>query len=155
MQNVTSTESSISSPLTICNLHILLFENFTILAAVLDIAFTWNARCTMDSSQIQKNVLKMVVAVIWTIVLPIFYASSRKKYTCYSSQYGSWLGEWCYSSYMVAVALYLLTNALDMVLFLVPAVGRYIETSNYRVCTILSWWTQVVFLLITFFYARP
>lgn len=131
----------------------LLFANLTTFAAVLDIAFTWNARCTMDSSQLQKNVLKMVVAVIWTIILPILYASSRKKYTCYySSDYGSWLGEWCYSSYMVAVAIYLLMNALDMVLFLVPAVGRYIETSNYRICTILSWWTQVVSsTLITFF----
>ncbi|VFQ62052.1 unnamed protein product [Cuscuta campestris] len=55
---------------------------------------------------------------------------------------GSWLGEWCYSSYMVAVALYLMTNAVDMILFLVPVLGKYIETSNSRVCIILSWWTQ-------------
>ncbi|KAK2980586.1 hypothetical protein RJ640_000181, partial [Escallonia rubra] len=112
------------------------------LAAILDIVFTWKARCTMDSTRSKKYVLKVVVAVIWTIVLPVLYASSRKKYTCYSTQKGSWLGEWCYSSYMVAVAFYLLTNSVNMVLFFVPAVGRYIETSNFRICTFLYWWSQ-------------
>lgn len=97
----------------------------------------------MDPHHRRKDVIKILVAMIWTIVLPIFYSSSRKKYTCYSTQEGRWLGEWCYSSYMVAVALYLITNGVNMVLFLVPAVGKYIETSNTRICTVLSWWTQV------------
>lgn len=114
-----------------------------ILAAILDIIFTWKARCTVDPNQTLKHVLRVVVAMMWTIILPIYYASSRRKYTCYSTQSGSWLGEWCYSSYMVAVAFYLMTNAIDMVLFFVPVVGKYIETSNYRICMFLSWWTQV------------
>ncbi|XP_057461314.1 putative callose synthase 8 [Actinidia eriantha] len=113
-----------------------------LIQAILDIAFMWKARCTMDFSQILKHVLKVAVAVIWTIVLPVCYAGSRRKYTCYSTEYDTWLGEWCYSSYMVAVAFYLMTNAVHMVLFLVPAVGRYIETSNCRMCTIFSLWTQ-------------
>ncbi|KAM3395924.1 putative callose synthase 8 isoform X1 [Capsicum galapagoense] len=109
---------------------------------ILDIVFTWKARCTIDPNQTLKHVLRVVVAMMWTIILPIYYASSRKKYTCYSTQNGSWLGEWCYSSYMVAVAFYLMTNAVDMVLFFVPVAGKYIETSNYRICMFLSWWTQ-------------
>lgn len=113
------------------------------MTAILDIAFTW--KCSMDSSQILKHGLKVASAVIWIIVLPVCYARSRRKYTCYSTPYGTWLGEWCYSPYMVAVAFYLMTNAVHMVLFLVPAVGRYIETSNFRMCAILSWWTQVRF----------
>ncbi|KAI8557989.1 hypothetical protein RHMOL_Rhmol04G0054100 [Rhododendron molle] len=113
-----------------------------LIQAILDIAFTWKASCSMDSSQILKHGLKVVAAVIWIIVLPVCYAGSRRKYTCYSTAYGTWLGEWCYSPYMVAVAFYLMTNAIHMVLFLVPAVGRYIETSNFRICAILSWWTQ-------------
>ena len=125
-------------------------KSFSI-AAILDIAFMWKTRCTMDFSQILKHVLKVAVAVIWTIVLPVCYAGSRRKYTCYSTEYDTWLGEWCYSSYMVAVAFYLMTNAVHMVLFLVPAVGRYIETSNCRMCTIFSLWTQVRFLLATTF----
>ncbi|KAK9269020.1 hypothetical protein L1049_000788 [Liquidambar formosana] len=113
-----------------------------LIQAILDIAFTWKARHTMDFSQVVKHVLKLVVAVIWTIVLPVCYTNYRRKYTCYSTRYGSWLGEWCFSSYMVAVAFYLMTNAVEMVLFFVPAVSKYIEISNWRICTILFWWTQ-------------
>ncbi|CAA3027502.1 callose synthase 8 [Olea europaea subsp. europaea] len=113
-----------------------------LIQAILDIAFTWKARHTMDSAQRTKNVVKVVLAMIWTIILPVLYSRYRRKYTCYSTQNGSWLGEWCYSSYMVAVAFYLITNAVNMVLFLVPVVGKYIETSNTRICAIFSLWTQ-------------
>ncbi|XP_050370862.1 putative callose synthase 8 isoform X1 [Argentina anserina] len=110
--------------------------------AILDIAFTWKVRQTLDFSAKVKHVMKLGVAVIWTIVLPVYYSNSRRKYTCYSTTYGSWLQEWCFSSFMVAVAIYLMTNAVEIVLFFVPAVRKYIEISNYRICTILSWWTQ-------------
>ncbi|CDP06081.1 unnamed protein product [Coffea canephora] len=113
-----------------------------LIRAILDIVFTWKARNTIDSYKIRRNVLKVLVPMIWTITLPIYYINHRGKYTCYSTQSQSWLGEWCYSSYMVAVAFYLMTNAFDMVLFLVPVVGKYIETSNSRICTMLSWWRQ-------------
>ncbi|KVH93114.1 Callose synthase [Cynara cardunculus var. scolymus] len=96
----------------------------------------------MDHSRARKHTLKVVIAAIWTIVLPIFYSKTRRKYTCYSSQYRSWLGEWCYSSYMLVVAFYLMSNAVNMILFSVPAIGRYIETSNSKISSILSWWTQ-------------
>ncbi|KAM3732281.1 hypothetical protein ACB098_11G048200 [Castanea mollissima] len=113
-----------------------------LIQAILDITCTWKARGTMGFSQKRKHVMKMAVALIWTLILPLCYAKSRRKYTCYSTQYGSWLGEWCFSSYMVAVAIYLTTNAVDMVLFFVPAVSKYIEVSNYRIWTVLRWWTQ-------------
>ncbi|KAE8124605.1 hypothetical protein FH972_019472 [Carpinus fangiana] len=113
-----------------------------LIQAILDIAFTWKARGAMEFSQKMKHVMKMAIALIWTIILPVCYAKSRRKYTCYSSKYGSWVGEWCFSSYMVAVAIYLMTNAVDLVLFFVPAVSKYIEISNCRIWTVLSWWTQ-------------
>ncbi|KAG2676273.1 hypothetical protein I3760_12G045500 [Carya illinoinensis] len=113
-----------------------------LIQAILDIAFTWKARGTMEFSQKMKLLMRMAVAVIWTIVLPVCYAKSRRKYTCYSAQYGSWLGEWCFSSYMVAAAIYLITNAVDTVLFFVPVVSKYIEVSHWRIWIILSWWTQ-------------
>ena len=47
-----------------------------------------------------------------------------------------------FSSYMIAVGDYLVPNALEMVLFFVPAVRKYIEISNWRIFTIFSW-TQV------------
>ncbi|KAI3789511.1 hypothetical protein L2E82_02310 [Cichorium intybus] len=109
--------------------------------AVLDIVFTWKARSMMDESRARKHSLKVVIAAMWTILLPIFYSKFRRKYTCYSPQNG-WFGEWCYSSYMLVVGFYLMSNAVNMILFSVPAIGRYIETSNSRLSSILSWWTQ-------------
>jgi callose synthase len=113
------------------------------IAAILDIAFTWKVRQTLDFSAKVKHIMKLGVAMIWTIILPVYYANSRRKYTCYPATYGSWLQEWCFSSFMVAVAIYLMTNGVEMVLFLVPSVRKYMEISNHRICTILSWWTQV------------
>lgn len=111
-------------------------------AAVLDVVFTWKARNTMNITEKRKYLLKVIVAVIWTIILPVYYTHTRRKYTCSSKKFGSW--QLCYSSYMVAVLSYLMTNAIEMVLFFVPAISRYIETSNFRICTFLSWWTQVL-----------
>ncbi|XP_039040472.1 putative callose synthase 8 isoform X1 [Hibiscus syriacus] len=113
-----------------------------LIQAILEIIFTWKARNTMELSQKRIQVLRLGSAVIWTVVLPVIYAHSRRKYTCYSTQYESWLGQWCYSSYMVAVVIYLMINAVDLVLFFVPAVSKYIEISNWRICKTLCRWAQ-------------
>ncbi|XP_012074237.1 putative callose synthase 8 isoform X2 [Jatropha curcas] len=113
-----------------------------LMQAILDILFTWRARLKMDICRKRKQVLKLVVAIIWTIVLPVCYAKSKRKNTCYSTQYGSWLGQLCFSSYMVAVAIYLMTNAVEMVLFFFPVINKYIEISDIHIFKILSWWTQ-------------
>ncbi|XP_038691552.1 putative callose synthase 8 isoform X2 [Tripterygium wilfordii] len=112
-----------------------------LIRAILDIAFAWKARCTMELSQRRKYVLRLVFAVIWVVVLPSCYAKSRRKY-CFSTQYVSWLQEWCISSYMVAVAIYLSNNAVEVVLFFVPIVWKFIEVSNCRICTFFSFWAQ-------------
>ncbi|XLT10271.1 hypothetical protein HN51_056064, partial [Arachis hypogaea] len=81
--------------------------------------------------------------LIWTIVVPVCYANSRRKYTCYSTKYGTLVEEWCFTSYMVAAAIYLTSNAVNVVLYLVPAFSKYMEVSNNKICKVLSWWTQV------------
>ncbi|KAK9204378.1 hypothetical protein WN943_014638 [Citrus x changshan-huyou] len=86
-----------------------------LIQAIFDIAFTWKARRTMESSRKRKYMFKLFVAVIWTIVLPVLYA----------------------------ITIYLMTNAIELVLFFVPTIGKYIEISNWRICTMLSWWTQI------------
>ncbi|KAJ8755066.1 hypothetical protein K2173_016646 [Erythroxylum novogranatense] len=113
-----------------------------LMQAILDIVFTWKARLTMDIFEKRKQVLKLVVAVIWTVILPIYYVKTRRKYTCYSTKPGSWQGELCLSSFMIAVSVYLILDAVEMVLFFVPVVSKYIETSNWHMLKILSWWTQ-------------
>ncbi|KAH9779598.1 putative callose synthase 8 [Citrus sinensis] len=86
-----------------------------LIQAIFDIAFTWKARRTMESSRKRKYMFKLFVAVIWTIVLPVLYA----------------------------ITIYLMSNAIELVLFFVPTIGKYIEISNWRICTMLSWWTQI------------
>ncbi|OWM88549.1 hypothetical protein CDL15_Pgr002316 [Punica granatum] len=114
-----------------------------LIQAILDIIFTWKARTTMNSSQKRRQYLNLGVAVIWTIILPTCYATSRRKYTCYSMKSrASWLEELCISPYMVAVAIYLTSSAIKMVLFFVPSVSKYIEVSNWRLCMLLSWWVK-------------
>ncbi|XLS92206.1 hypothetical protein HN51_068214, partial [Arachis hypogaea] len=105
--------------------------------------FTWKARYTMEYSQKVKLLMKLIFALIWTIVLPVCYANSRRKYTCYSTKYGTLVEKWCFTSYMVAAAIYLTSNAVNVVLYLVPAFSKYIEVSNNKICKVLSWWTQV------------
>lgn len=126
-----------------------------LMTAILDIALLWKARHTMEYSQKVKLVTKLVLAIIWTIVLPVCYANSRRKYTCYSTKYGSLIEEWCFTSYMVAAAIYLTTNAVQVVLFFVPAVAKYIEVSNYKICRLLSWWTQVSSSYILLYFRTP
>ncbi|KAE8668879.1 hypothetical protein F3Y22_tig00112285pilonHSYRG00625 [Hibiscus syriacus] len=65
-----------------------------LIQAILEIIFTWKARNTTELSQKRIQVLRLGSAVIWTIVLPVIYAHSRTKYTCYSTHYESWLGKW-------------------------------------------------------------
>ncbi|CAL5187239.1 unnamed protein product [Lathyrus oleraceus] len=113
-----------------------------LIQAISDIAFTWKTRYTMEHSQKVKHMVKLVFAIIWNIILPVCYANSRRKYTCYSTKYGSLVEEWCFTSYMVASAIYLTSNAAEVMLFFVPAMGKYIEVSNNKICRVLAWWIQ-------------
>jgi callose synthase len=97
--------------------------------------------------------VKLAFANIWNIILPVCYANSRRKYCClskkkrrkycYYNKYGSLIQEWCFTSYMVAAAIYLTSNAAEVVLFFVPAIRKYIEVSNNKICKVLAWWIQV------------
>lgn len=109
-------------------------------AVVMDIIFSWKARHTMSYSHKLRHGVKLLAACIWTATLPASYNISKKYPVCSAKNV---IGRLCLSQYMVVVAVYLTTNVIGMALFLVPAVRRYIETSNFCVCKILSWWCQV------------
>jgi callose synthase len=81
--------------------------------------------------------VKLAFANIWNIILPVCYANSRRKY-CYYNKYGSLIQEWCFTSYMVAAAIYLTSNAAEVVLFFVPAIRKYIEVSNNKIYKVLA-----------------
>ncbi|KAG9444221.1 hypothetical protein H6P81_015561 [Aristolochia fimbriata] len=115
---------------------------YRLVQASLDIAFAWKAKNTMNFYKKLRYVLKLLTAAIWAITLPVYYANSRQKPTCATKLYWKGAGEWCITSYMVTVAIYLTSNAISLVLFLVPAISSYIETSDWKIFTILSWWSQ-------------
>ncbi|KAK9085808.1 hypothetical protein Sjap_026219 [Stephania japonica] len=110
--------------------------------ASFDIAFTWKARRTMEFYEILRYALKPIIAGLWTIILSVYYAASKRNSSCAVKKYQKGIGEWCLSSYMVAVTIYMASNAIGLVLFLVPALRRYIETSNSKAWTVLCWWAQ-------------
>ncbi|XP_012703765.1 putative callose synthase 8 isoform X3 [Setaria italica] len=113
-----------------------------VIQVILDIAFSWRTKRTMRFDQILRFTLKLSLAVAWAIILPIFYASSQNYKACSAKQSKTFLGMFCLSKYMVVVALYLASNVIGMALFFVPAVTNYIETSTWRICSMLSWWCQ-------------
>ncbi|KAL0743640.1 hypothetical protein Bca4012_085153 [Brassica carinata] len=144
----------VGSPLQIFNANI--FEDvmsifitsafLKLIKGILDIIFKWKTRTTMPINEKKKQLVKLGFAAMWTIILPVLYSHSRRKYICYFASYKTWLGEWCFSPYMVAVTIYLTGSAVELVLFFVPAISKYIETSNHRFFKTLYWWGQVYFM---------
>ncbi|MQM06168.1 hypothetical protein Taro_038982 [Colocasia esculenta] len=114
-----------------------------LMTVILDIICVWKTRQTMSISQMLRIVMKMTVAIIWMITLPIYYARSRQNSFCSSNQNWNQFGRQCLPEYMTAVIVYLMSSAIEMALFFVPAVRNYIETSDWTICAMLSWWSQI------------
>ncbi|CAN6446403.1 unnamed protein product [Victoria cruziana] len=113
------------------------------LRAILDIVFTWKARKTMSSSQKLRLVLKLVAAIIWVILLSLYYAFPRHSSLCFSSIFGNRASQWsCLSPYTLTIIIYMTPNAIGIILFFLPALASCIETSTWKIFAILSWWAQ-------------
>ncbi|KAM0939500.1 putative 1,3-beta-glucan synthase [Dioscorea sansibarensis] len=102
----------------------------------LDIIFTWKTWKTMSFTQKLRFAVKFVIAAAWTITLPVSYASSTRN--CSETSFD----DFCLSTYVITVGIYLASNVIGSAFFLVPAVTNYIETSNWCVCKFLSWYAQ-------------
>ncbi|XP_057838272.1 callose synthase 3 isoform X2 [Cryptomeria japonica] len=114
------------------------------LQAILDVIFSWKARRTMKFTDTLRYFLKVVVAAGWMIILPVSYAHTWDNPTGIIKTVKGWLGhKWeSPSLYVSAVVLYLAPNALGMVYFLFPWLRRKIESTNWKIVTILMWWAQ-------------
>jgi len=113
------------------------------LQAILDIIFSWKARKSMKSREIVRYILKAVVAAAWVIILPACYVHTWENPTGLVKTVQNWASGWNFPSlYILAVVIYLLPNALAAVLFMFPMLKRYIERSNWCICTTLTWWQQ-------------
>lgn len=113
---------------------------------MLDIIFNWKARRRMSYYAKLRYVLKVVLAAVWVIILPVTYAYSWKNPTGLARAIKDWLGDGQNqpSLYILALVLYLSPNMLAILLFLFPFLRRFLEHSNYKIVTLLMWWSQVI-----------
>ncbi|CAA6671267.1 unnamed protein product [Spirodela intermedia] len=89
-----------------------------------------------------RSCVEIFGCTIWVITLPVYYVKSRQDSFCSADEDWSQFGRQCLPQYMVAVAIYMTTNAIEMALFFLPSVGSFIETSDWRIFGILFWWAQ-------------
>eukprot|EP00249_Psilotum_nudum_P020969 c27917_g2_i1 orf=518-4456(+) len=115
-----------------------------LLQAILDIAFMFKAYRSMKFTDVLRYILKVLVAVAWVIILPVCYAHTWENPTGLIGTVKGWLGHrWKSPSlYVSAVVIYLIPNALGIILFLLPMLRRWIEQSNWRIVQLLLWWSQ-------------
>lgn len=113
-------------------------------AAVLDIVLTFNAWRSLKYTQTLRYLLKLAVAVFWLVVMPVAYSRSVQNPSGIIRFFNSLGGDWqTQSLYYYCVAIYLIPNIFSAILFLLPCVRRSIERSNWRIISILMWWSQV------------
>ncbi|WOK98407.1 callose synthase 3-like [Canna indica] len=112
--------------------------------AVLDVIFGWKARRRMSFPVKLRYILKVISSAAWVIVLSVTYAYSFKKPTGLARTIKGWLGDGQNqpSLYILAVVIYLSPNMLAALLFLFPFLRRFLESSNYKIITLLMWWSQ-------------
>ncbi|XP_058098220.1 callose synthase 3-like isoform X2 [Magnolia sinica] len=112
--------------------------------AVLDIILSWKARRSMSFPVKLRYILKVVSSAAWVIVLPVTYAYTWENPSGLAMTIKRWIGNSnsAPSLYILAVVIYLSPNMLAILLFLLPFLRRHLERSNYRIITLMMWWSQ-------------
>lgn len=120
--------------------------------AALDIILTFNAWKNFKLSQILRYLLKLAVAAMWAVLLPIAYAKSVQRPSGVVKFFSTWTGDWKDKSfYNYAVSFYVSPNILAAFLFLVPPFRRVMECSDMRVIKLIMWWAQASLKLSLWF----
>ena len=116
-----------------------------IFAAVLDIILSFKARRSMSFLVKLRYILKVISAAAWVIILPVTYAYTWENPTGLAKAIKSWVGNGQNqpSYYILAVVVYLSPNLLAALLFVFPLLRRFLERSNYKIVTLMMWWSQV------------
>ncbi|KAK6925713.1 1,3-beta-glucan synthase subunit FKS1-like, domain-1 [Dillenia turbinata] len=112
--------------------------------ALLDVILSWKARRSMSFHVKLRYILKVISAAAWVVVLPVTYAYSWENPPGFAQAIKSWFGNSSNSPslFILAVVIYLSPNMLSALLFLFPFIRRYLERSNYRIVTLIMWWSQ-------------
>ncbi|TVU33971.1 hypothetical protein EJB05_15790, partial [Eragrostis curvula] len=106
---------------------------------ILDIVLTVQAWGSMEWTKIIRYLLKFVVAIAWTIILPLAYSSSIRYPSGAGKLLNSFLGNW----YNIAIVIYIIPDIFAALFFLLPRLQNVMECSNSHVVAFLMWWIQV------------
>lgn len=117
------------------------------LLGLLDLFLNFPAFLRWTFSDVMRNILKIVVSLAWSLILPVCYLHQNnsvdlntiKNVLSVLNQVNG-----IPPLYLLAVGLYLLPNVLAAVLFMFPILLRSIENSDYLIIRLLLWWSQVL-----------
>ncbi|KHG15029.1 Putative callose synthase 6 -like protein [Gossypium arboreum] len=114
------------------------------LRAILDVILSIRAWRNSDLTQPLRYLLKLVVAAIWAVVLPVGYSTSVKNPTGPLKFLNHWARDSHNQSlYNYILVLYMIPDLLAITLFLLPRLREKMELSDWPVINIVMWWAQV------------
>ncbi|MBA0727070.1 hypothetical protein Golax_002852 [Gossypium laxum] len=124
-----------------------IFITYAILSffrAILDVILSIHAWRNSDLTQPLRYLLKLVVAAIWAVVLPVGYSTSVKNPTGPLKFLNHWARDSHNQSlYNYILVLYMIPDLLAIMLFLLPRLREKMELSDWPVINIVMWWAQV------------
>eukprot|EP00850_Spirogloea_muscicola_P001766 SM000006S19531 [mRNA] locus=s6:1319148:1331519:- [translate_table: standard] len=112
--------------------------------AFLDVLLSWGIYKSMKARSVVRLFLRMVYFGSWMIVLAVCYVHSWDNPGALGRSVKSWLGSNWKSPgiYLAAVAVYLIPSAIGVLLFVLPFLRRWVESSNWHIFRALLWWSQ-------------
>ncbi|XP_068639765.1 callose synthase 5-like [Aristolochia californica] len=115
-----------------------------LLQSVLDFVLNFPGYHRWKFTDVLRNILKIVMSLVWVIILPMFYIQSSKMVPQEFKVLTKWLRQvkGIPPLYIMAVGLYLLPNILGAGLFIFPMLRRWIENSDWHLIRFLLWWSQ-------------
>lgn len=116
---------------------------------ILDLVLNFPGYHRWKFTDVLRNLLKIIVSLAWTVILPLFYVHSFKGAPDQIKDMLSFLKQinGVPPLYILAVAVYLLPNLLAAALFVFPMLRRWIENSDWHIIRFLLWWSQVLYSL--------
>lgn len=111
-----------------------------IVQAVLDAGTQYSLVRTDTIFLAVRMVLKVLVAVGWTITFIVLYV--RMWNQRWHDRRWSFSANSRVLNYLEAAAVFLIPQVLALVLFIVPWIWNFLEKTNWRILYVLTWWFQ-------------
>ncbi|ONM37944.1 Callose synthase 11 [Zea mays] len=111
-----------------------------IVQAVLDAGTQYSLVRTDTIFLAVRMVLKVLVAVGWTITFIVLYV--RMWNQRWHDRRWSFSANSRVLNYLEAAAVFLIPQVLALVLFIVPWIRNFLEKTNWRILYVLTWWFQ-------------